>query len=250
MAGEKNPLVEDARKKKFSRRDFVVGSGTALAGGALAVYTPGTASAESAAAKENSAYPLSKRYLIYDSRHCAGCMSCMFACSMVHEGVSSLSLSRIQVTRAILAKYPSDIQINVCRQCPEPMCVMNCPTGACHVSDANGNVRMIDSEKCIGCGTCLQACPHTPHRTIWNPGANKSTKCDLCVNTPYFQKKGGPFDNQACVSTCPSGALKLVSELPLQADASGYDLNFAPPAPRGAITSAAKPDPAAPAKKD
>jgi protein NrfC len=248
MAGEKTPAVEESEKKKFSRRDFVVGSGTALAGGALAVVTAGAA--EPPAKKKASDYPLSKKYLVYDSRHCEGCMSCMFACSMVHEGVSSLSLSRIQVSRAVLTKYPLDIQINVCRQCPEPMCVENCPTGACHVSAENGNVRMIDSEKCIGCGECLQSCPHTPHRTIWNSSAKKSTKCDLCVHTPYFQKKGGPFESQACVSTCPAGALKLVAELPSQADESGYDFNFAPPPPRGTVTSAAKPDPAAPAKKE
>jgi protein NrfC len=250
MAGEKNPVADKAGKKKFSRRDFVVGGGTVIAGGALAVYTPKAASARPAATKKPSGYPLSQRYLVYDSRHCEGCMSCMFACSMVHEGVSSLSLSRIQVSRAILTKYPLDIQINVCRQCPEPMCVQNCPTGACHISAENANVRMIDSEKCLGCGTCLKSCPHTPHRTIWNPVLNKSTKCDLCVNTPYFQKKGGPLNSQACVSTCPAGALKLVAELPSQEDTSGYDLLFAPPPARGAITSAAKPEPSAPAKKE
>ena len=248
MAGEKKPVACKAGKKKFSRRDFVVGGGTVLAGGALTVYAPRAASAKGAASKQ-SEYPLSKRYLVYDSRHCLGCMNCMFACSTVHEGVSSLSLSRIQVTRAVLTKYPLDIIVNVCRQCPEAMCVENCPVGACHISVENANVRIIDAEKCIGCGTCLKSCPHTPHRTIWDPGANKFTKCDLCVHTPYFQKKGGPLDNQACVSTCPAGALKLVSELPSQTDESGYDFNFAPPPPRGAITSAAKPDPA-PAKKE
>jgi len=213
--------------KKYSRRDFVAGGGAVLAGGALAAYAPATTLAATKAVK--SPYPPSTGYLVCDSRRCSGCQSCMLACSLVHEGAVSISLSRIQVSRAILASYPYDIQISVCRQCPEPMCVKSCPAGACHVSAAYGNVRMIDAAKCIGCGECLKACPHSPHRTVWNSVSHKAAKCDLCANAPYFSKKGGPAGNQACVTTCPMGALKLVAELPSQTDISGYDVNLAPP---------------------
>ena len=249
MARGKKIPEDQSKKKRFSRRDFVVGGGTILAGGALTACAPTTALAATAAEKKNP-YPLSTGYLVYDSRRCAGCQSCMLACSLVHEGETSTSLARIQVSRAVLVRYPYDIQIAVCRQCPEPMCVKNCPTGACHVSKTNGNVRMIDAKKCIGCQTCLKACPFTPHRTIWNPAASKSTKCDLCADAPYFSKKGGPAGNQACVTTCPIGALKFVSELPSQTDISGYDVNLAPPpAPpkAGPGTPGAKPETASPA---
>ncbi len=255
MAAYHKAEIKKTKNKKFSRRDFVAGSGTVLAGGALAAAA-GLAEKTAIGADKNS-YPLSAGYLVYDSRRCAGCQSCMLACSLVHDGATSTSLSRIQVSRAILTRYPYDIQIAVCRQCPEPMCVKNCPTGACHVSAANGNVRMIDAQKCIGCQSCLSACPFNPHRTIWNPEINKSTKCDLCANAPYFSKKGGPSGNQACVTTCPMGALKLVAELPSQKDIGGYDVNLAPPpqpkgapgAPPGGAPPAAKPSPAAPAAK-
>jgi protein NrfC len=222
-------VPEKAQKKKFSRRDFVVGSGTVLAGGALTAVSAATAVAAAEPQTGAKEYPLSTAYLVYDSKHCAGCLGCMLACSLVHEGVTSLSLSRIQVHRAVLTKYPLDIQQNVCRQCPEPLCVKNCPTGAAHVSAANGNIRIIDAEKCIGCQTCIKSCPHIPHRPIWNPATNKATKCDLCVNTPYYNKKGGIGGTQACVEACPASALKVVAELPSQTDISGYDLNLAPP---------------------
>jgi protein NrfC len=163
------------------------------------------------------------------------------------------------VHRAVLAKYPLDIQQNVCRQCPEPLCVKNCPTGAAHVSAENGNIRMIDAEKCIGCQTCIKSCPHIPHRPVWNPATQKAAKCDLCVNTPYYNKKGGPGGSQACVETCPASALKVVAELPSQTDISGYDRNLQPPPkaqpdfpiPKGAPGAKSKTSPAdAPARKE
>ena len=221
MAGDKK-----TEKKKFSRRDFVAGGGTILAGGALAVAAP---EALAAAQADESKYPLSKGYLVYDSRQCSGCQSCMLTCSLVHDGEASTSRSRIQVARNVFNPYPQDIQIFVCRQCPEPMCVKNCPTGACHVSAANGNVRMIDAAKCIGCKACINTCPYVPHRTVFNVAAKKSAKCDLCADSPFFSKKGGPSGDQACVTSCPAGALKLVASLPVQMDNRGYDVNLAPP---------------------
>jgi len=106
---------------------------------------------------------------------------------------------------------------------------------------------MIDDAKCIGCKTCLQSCPHIPHRPVFNVATQKSTKCDLCANAPYFSKKGGPLGAQACVTVCPVGALKLVAALPSQTDNSGYDVNLAPPAPPKAKQST--PPKAAPGAK-
>ena len=224
MAGDNKAVPEKSAKKKFSRRAFVVGSGTALAGGALTVVAPNTAEA-----KKQDSYARATHYLVYDSKNCAGCYGCMTACSLVHDGEVNFSLSRIQMHRAVLDEYPFDVQINVCRQCPTPLCVENCPTGAAHVSAENGNVRMINKEVCIGCKTCLKSCPFIPHRPVWNHLTKKATKCDLCAETPYFHKEGGPGKNQACVDACPASALKVVTELPDQTDISGYDRNLQPP---------------------
>jgi protein NrfC len=212
-------------KGSISRRDFLVSGGAAIAAGALGVNA-----SESSATAESS-YEPSTGYIVYDSRLCFGCQSCMFACSMAHEGVANPSLSRIQIIRDApgFTKYPYDIIMSVCRQCVTPLCVQNCPTGACHVDIANGNVRRIDAEKCIGCGTCIESCPQKPHRTVWNPEKQISMKCDLCVDAPYWGRKGGPDGHQACVDICPAKALKLVKETPSQTDVTGYDVDLAPP---------------------
>jgi protein NrfC len=255
MAGDKKATPNKGEKKKFSRRDFVVGGGTVIAGGALTAVSPAAAMAAAGKKADTKGYPLSTAYLVYDSHRCAGCYACMLACSLVHEGATSLSLSRIQMHRAVLTKYPLDIQLHVCRQCPDPLCVKNCPTGACNVSAKNGNIRMIDSKKCTGCETCIKSCPHIPHRTIWNPEVKKATKCDLCLDTPFYNKKGGPGASQACVEACPASCLKVVAELPSQTDISGYDVNLAPPpskakpggfGPPGAKPKSGPPETAAP----
>jgi protein NrfC len=226
MARDQKAGIKEAGHKKLSRRRFVAGGGVVVAGGVLSSYAADLATA---APLKVSDYAQSTAYLVYDSRQCAGCQSCMLACSLVHEGEASLSLARIQVIRNVLSQYPYDIQMAVCRQCPEPLCVANCPTGACHIDTANGNVRRTDESKCIGCQTCLKSCPFTPHRTIWKPEANKATKCDLCTDAPYFSKPGGPSERQVCVVTCPMGALKVVHELPSQTDIGGYDVDLPPP---------------------
>ena len=54
-------------------------------------------------------------------------------------------------------------------------------------------------------------------------------KCDLCTDTPFYNKKGGINGSQACVEACVANALKIVTELPDQTDINGYDRNLQPP---------------------
>jgi protein NrfC len=233
------------KSRSVLRRDFLVGGGAAIAAGALTVCTPESVAAtlnQAGASAAKPVYAASTGYIVYDSRLCLGCQSCMFACSMTHEGKANPSLSRIQIIRDApsFTKYPYDIVMSVCRQCVSPLCVQKCPTGACHVDAAYGNVRMIDQTKCIGCMACIDSCPQRPHRTIWNSEKKKSTKCDLCADAPYWSQEGGPGGKQACIETCSVKALKLVKEAPSQLDVAGYDVNLAPP-PKASPKRAPKP---------
>jgi len=227
--GKKAESEEAAAKKKLSRRDFLVTGGTVVAADVLIATTPAGASAVTSAAPapaEKVTYPQSKGYLVYDSKKCAGCTTCMLSCSLTHYGVQNLSLSRIQIMQDSFGKFPDDIKMAPCRQCVTPVCVQNCPTGAAFVDTANGNVRRIDSKKCIGCKTCIKMCPQQPHRTVWNHLEKKSSKCDLCLDTPYWNEKGGPGGKQACVESCPMKAIKFVDVTPDQTETEGYDVNL------------------------
>ena len=177
--------------------------------------------------------PPADGYLLVDIEKCQGCLSCMLACSLIHEGVESLSLSRIQVMQNSFASFPDDLTIEQCRQCVDPACVEICPTGALAADASYGNVRIVNKEECIGCGLCYEACPYTPSRAFLAPDAayddeTKSRKCDLCANAPYHwdEAGGGPDGKQACVAVCPVGAITFTTEIPAQEGDGGYKVNL------------------------
>jgi protein NrfC len=177
--------------------------------------------------------PPADGYLLVDIEKCQGCASCMLACSLVHEGVESLSLSRIQIVQDSFAFFPDDLTIEQCRQCVDPACVKACPTGALSADARYGNVRMVNREECIGCGLCYDACPYAPSRAFLAPdqvfdGEAKSRKCDLCANAPYHwdEAGGGPDGKQACVAICPVGAIAFTTAIPLQDGDGGYKVNL------------------------
>jgi len=223
LGGNKAKNDEAAAKKKYSRRDFLATGGVAVAAPAIIATATST---NAAAQNAGAAIPRSQGYIVFDSRKCIGCTTCMLACSLTHYGEQNLSLSRIQIIQDSFGKFPNDLSVNPCRQCVEPVCVRACPVGAAHVDTANGNVRVIDEQKCVGCKQCIKMCPQQPRRTVWNHKANKSSKCDLCINTPHWKEKGGPGGKQACVEICPVRALKFVTEAPDQEETNGYQVNL------------------------
>ena len=170
--------------------------------------------------------PLSEGYLVVDPKKCAGCIACMLACSLVHEGMADPSLSRIQVGQTPFKPFPQDIAVTVCRQCANPVCLKACPKGALRADSAHGKVRVVDESLCDGCRLCLDACPYQPSRIIWNPERQVAVKCDLCAGAQYRLEEGGPYGKQACVGVCPMRAIALIHKVPNQRGDDGYNVNL------------------------
>ena len=194
----------NGKNDELSRRQFLIAGGTSVAG---SVVISGASAGLLAQTPSANKYPKAKGHIEYDNKLGAGCLSCMIACSLAHEGNPGMSLSRVHISRYVFDDYPQDILGFTCQQCDEPKCVEKCPTGACHIDTNNGNVRTVDAKKCIGCQTCFKSCALTPRRLVWNSTDKKSVKCDLCSEAPYNTKPGSP----ACVNNCPQKALTFVS---------------------------------------
>jgi Fe-S-cluster-containing dehydrogenase component len=135
---------------------------------------------------------LSKGVLVVDESICAGCQNCMYACTLFKDGIACPELARIQLNTRWINQPHCAAQ--PCQQCVDPQCMRYCPTKAIKVDDKTG-ARVIDETLCIGCQSCIQACPYGISRIRFDKVRKKAIKCDLC---------GG---NPACVKSCPTGAL-------------------------------------------
>jgi len=196
-----------------SRRDFIKCSGMAVIG----VYVLGC---------DINSKKQALGFLLLDMKKCQGCMSCMLACSLAHEGAVNLSLSRIQVLQNPYEKWPNDLKLVQCRQCVEPVCVAVCPVNALKPDPNYDNIITVDIEKCIGCMNCVNDCPYPPSRAIWNFEEGHSQKCDLCSNTPFWDEESGLNGKKACVEVCPINAIVFTTVIPDQEGDDGYNVNL------------------------
>jgi Fe-S-cluster-containing dehydrogenase component len=115
------------------------------------------------------------------------------ACSLSHEGSCCPCLSRIQVKKwgEISLYFPI-----VCQHCEDAPCITICPTKA-RTRDPQTGAAVTDDKWCVGCKSCLYACPYSA--PIIHPKTGKTMTCDLCGGKPV------------CVEACTVGALAYTS---------------------------------------
>jgi carbon-monoxide dehydrogenase iron sulfur subunit len=124
--------------------------------------------------------------------NCTGCRTCELICSLVHEKTCNPRYGRIHVVR----NERSNRAI-VCNQCKKPLCASRCATDAIAYDEKKGVV-VIDEEKCVGCGTCVEGCPSRAIKI--HPLTGKAVKCDLCQ---------GYYSSPACVEFCAPKVLRF-----------------------------------------
>ena len=137
---------------------------------------------------------------------CTRCDDCVRACADAHDN-----------NPRFLRQGPvhgSFMVAQACMHCQDPVCMIECPTGAISRQQAEGEVTINDST-CVGCGACAKNCPYEAIRMVEirddqglfiratkdRKPIPKATKCDLCVD-----QRGGP----ACQRACPHDALARV----------------------------------------
>jgi tetrathionate reductase subunit B len=95
----------------------------------------------------------------------------------------------------------------LCNQCAHPPCVQVCPVGA--TFQTKDGVVLVNSQTCIGCRYCIQACPYGAR--YLNPRTRTADKCTFC----YHRITEGLLP--ACVEVCPTEA-RIFGDLKGQAD--------------------------------
>ena len=126
-----------------------------------------------------------------DVDKCSGCRICEMVCSTDHTNECNPERSRIRV---LLTEEDGLIE-NVpmtCMHCEKAFCEAACPTGAI-LREAETGARVTAPEKCIGCRSCVYACPVGASLFDWPQRI--AVRCDLCRGEPL------------CARYCPTGAL-------------------------------------------
>lgn len=153
-----------------------------------------------------------------DQRTCIGCHACTVACKTEHR--IPVGQFRTWVKYVDSGTFPDtrrDFAVMRCNHCTDAPCVAICPTGALFKRD--DGIVDFDSEVCIGCKSCMQACPYDA--IYIDKDTNTAAKCNFCAHR---------VDNglePACVTVCPThsiwvgdlddpdaGITRLVSENP------------------------------------
>ncbi|MBR2835667.1 MAG: 4Fe-4S dicluster domain-containing protein [Coriobacteriales bacterium] len=156
----------------------------------------------------------------FDQTICTGCRACQVACkdkNNLEIGVLFRNVRTFEV--GVFPQTKAYHYSGTCNHCANPACVPVCPVGAMFVAE-DGTVQH-DDELCIGCLSCIQACPYSVPQYIESLGIVQ--KCDSCKQ---LRDNGW---NPACVDACPMRALEfgdldelrakhgddVVSELPI-----------------------------------
>ncbi len=131
--------------------------------------------------------------------YCMACHLCEVYCITAHSKSQDIvkafkreqlrPLPRLHVEE----KGPMSFAL-ACRHCDEPLCVYSCLTGAL-TKDPQTGIVSVNTEKCVGCWTCVIACPYGAIAP--DQERKQASKCDLCFH----------LDMPACVANCPNGAL-------------------------------------------
>jgi ferredoxin len=212
----------------FSKRDFFIIGGSAVAGAAIlpkllkgtpspnAVMPPGAIDFERFTSKctacqlcisncpGNVIKPAALQYglsgflqprLDFDSGMCEfDCIKCSNICP--NGALEPLTVKRKKRLQIGLAKYFRKICVVVTDRTHCGACAEHCPTGAVHMVDWEDGLTIpkVEPELCIGCGACEFICPVRPKKAIVVFGNAKQTQAKVAkIKQSIDHLKGQDF---------------------------------------------------------
>jgi len=133
-----------------------------------------------------------------DQRTCIGCHACTVACKTEHQvPVGQFRTWVKYVDSGIFPDSKRDFGVMRCNHCTDAPCVKICPTSALFKRD--DGIVDFDNERCIGCKSCMQACPYDA--IYIDEETHTAAKCNFCAHRVDAGLE------PACVTVCPTHSI-------------------------------------------
>ena len=135
---------------------------------------------------------------VIDQNRCIGCHACTVACKEEHN--IAVGVNRTWVKYIEKGHYPDTrrhFAVLRCNHCDDAPCIEICPTVA--LFRRHDGIVDFDNERCIGCKSCMQACPYDA--LYIDPDRNTAAKCNFDASRVEMGYK------PACEVVCPTQAI-------------------------------------------
>lgn len=200
LKNEGTSSVSSRERRNFLRLGLAIGG--VYAGGTILSLTSsvGTAKA-SGGASGITKYPYNPHYsMVIRQSLCIDCEKCVEACQKTNKVPDYGYRTRI-LTKEYNETLGNQVEFIpvLCNHCNDAPCVRACPTRATYKDPVTGIVRM-ESRKCIGCKTCMLACPYDAR--YFNAERRAIDKCDFC----WEERLSKGESQTGCSAACPTGA--------------------------------------------
>ncbi|MBI4339374.1 MAG: 4Fe-4S dicluster domain-containing protein [Chloroflexi bacterium] len=220
---------ENTRRWRDSRRRLLKIMGVAGAAALAAPLAPGLLTRVAGAPPEapqgqdagsggegESTQRLRRWAMVIDLRRCDGCQStgkppqCTQGCiegHLVPEPMQWIQVFEYEVPGGGTQFVPVP-----CQQCQSPPCVNVCPVGATW-STPEGPV-LIDQQRCIGCRSCMAACPYDRRFFTWGkpPAPPETLLADYRPEREYPLPRGVTVKCTFCADMARAGRLPYCAQ--------------------------------------
>jgi protein NrfC len=198
LQAENPETLPSAERRSLLKIGLAV-TGVYLGGTILSLTSVKNVHAEGVVPKKGK-YPFSPHYSMVLREHlCVDCELCKKACVETNNVPAYGFRTTILEKRRDLAGGEEETIFMpvLCNQCNRPPCVRVCPTTATWKDKKTGIV-VINNGRCIGCKTCMAACPYNAR--YFNEENRAVDKCNFCWDTRLSQGE----TTTACSEACPA----------------------------------------------